>query len=768
MKDFFLKPVSFSIRHPVAVMGLWLILTVFFVIQLPGIKIDTDPENMLSTEEPVRVTHEAVKRDFSLYDAIVVGVVDEKSPTGVFRPATLERVARISDEIQKIDGVVARDLISPVTTDDIESDGGVLRIEPLMGRSVKDEKAALKIRDRALKNPVLKDLLVSGDGKAIALFVPIKDKRQSYRISKEIGSIVKRFGGRESYHLTGLPVAEDTFGVEMFRQMSVSAPLAGLLIFILIFFFFRSLSLAFSSMAVAMITVIWTVGALIGAGFTVHIMSSMIPIFLMPIAVLDSIHILSDFHGRFSVSKDRGETVFAVMKDLFTPMLYTTLTSAVGFASLLSTSIPPVRVFGAFVAIGIIVAWFITVTFIPAYIMVVPERFLRGFGAGAATAAGRGYGLQEWLGRFSSRRAKPILLFSFLVFAVSIYGITKTTVNDNPSRWFHKGHPIRVAERVLNRHFGGTYMAYLVLEGTEEGAMKDPLVLNYVDRLQKRLVGLDVVGKTTSITDVVKKVSYEINGEKEAFFRVPDTRKKIAQYLFLYEMSGDPDDLYHLVDPYYSKLNIWVQMKSGDNQEMMKVEEFVDGYAAKNPPPGGLRIKWAGLTYLNVVWQNRMVFGMLRALAGGALMVFIMMAILFRSPLMGLISMIPLTLTVALIYGLIGFVGKDYDMPIAVLSALTLGISIDFAIHFIQRAKQIHYVEKDWDKTVKKLFDDPVRAILRNMVVISMGFIPLFFSPLVPYQTVGFFFAAIMAVSGTATLVILPALMNVLQGRLRI
>ncbi|MFQ5353705.1 MAG: RND family transporter, partial [Thermodesulfobacteriota bacterium] len=352
------KIVEKSLERPKTVVIIYALLTVLFLLQFPKIHIDTDPENMLYDEEPARVAHREFKRDFALHDSIVVGVVDKSSPEGVFAPATLNRVAAITEEVSRIKGVIAYDLISPTTTDDIEGSGGVLTIEPLMKGGVKDKAEALAIRDAALTNPVLRDMLVSGDGRALAINVPIKHKHESYRIAGEIERIIEKHRGAEEYHITGLPVAEDTFGVEMFRQMAVSAPLAGLIIFILMFFFFRRFSLIISPMIVAMMCIIWTMGLLIGSGYKVHIMSSMIPIFLMPISVVDSIHILSEFFDEFQSNAGRKETFTRVFDKLMTPMLYTSITSTVGFASLALTPIPPVRVFGLFVAFGIMLAWF--------------------------------------------------------------------------------------------------------------------------------------------------------------------------------------------------------------------------------------------------------------------------------------------------------------------------------------------------------------------------------------------------------------------------
>ena len=161
-----------------------------------------------------------------------------------------------------------------------------------------------------------------------------------------------------------------------------------------------------------------------------------------------------------------------------------------------------------------------------------------------------------------------------------------------------------------------------------------------------------------------------------------------------------------------------------------------------------------------------MVNGMLKALLGSFVIVFIMMLILFRSFLFGLLAMLPLSLTISFTYGLIGLVGKDYDMPIAVLSSLTLGLSVDFAIHFLQRARELHSKTGNWVETVKRMFEEPARAISRNAIVIAIGFLPMLASPLVPYNTVGFFLAAIMAISCVVTLILLPSVMHLLRNRL--
>jgi len=862
------KITDYPLKHYKLVTVIMVIFTLALGALMPLIQVDTDPENMLSEEEAVRVFHNLTKDQFALNDIVVVGIVNNKNPNGVFNPASLTRIYELTEFAKTLSwpdeenpeediGVVEVDLLAPSTVDHIGQGGpGEVKFEWLMKKPPATQAQALEIRDRAMSNPLLKGTLVSEDGKAICLYLPLTSKDLSYRVYSKLKEKTATFKGDEQYHITGLPVAEDTFGVEMFIQMAISAPLAMVVIFLLMLLFFRKLVLVISPMIVAMVSVISTMGLLIGLGFPVHIMSSMIPIFLMPIAVVDSVHILSEFFDRYTKEKGRVSTIKEVMSNLFTPMLYTSMTSAAGFASLALTPIPPVQVFGVFVAIGIMTAWICTITFVPAYIMMIKEKSLENFGHEA-----RHVEKQNWLtkllnrtGNFTYNKTKPILAAIILITAIAIYGITRIQINDNPVKWFSKSHPIRQADIELNEHFGGTYMAYLVLEEVDDKStlykyidslkekmvekcaelgigdswdtvtiasdiekafvqyaseakskqyllnklsafankkvdtasddevdlwyeladfldlekervktFKQPAVLSYISKLQEHLKESGLVGKSNSVADVVKKVHQELIDGKPENYIIPKTSAAIAQCLLQFQSSHNPEDLWHLVTYDYMKANIWIQLTSGDNKDMEKVVKGVENFFAKNTSPVPLKYNWAGLTYINTVWQNKMVFGMLKSFLGSFIIVFIMMTILFRSPLWGIICMIPLTITIAVIYGIIGLIGKDYDMPVAILSALTLGMSVDFAIHFLERVRASYTETSSWQSSVGVMFGEPARAISRNVIVIAIGFLPLLAAPLVPYKTVGIFLCAIMVLSGAITLLVLPAIIKLTE-----
>jgi len=301
---------------------------------------------------------------------------------------------------------------------------------------------------------------------------------------------------------------------------------------------------------------------------------------------------------------------------------------------------------------------------------------------------------------------------------------------------------------------------------SEYQIFKHPEVLRYIGGLQQYLTTTGVVGKSNSLTDIVKTVHRELMAgakPREEAFAVPDKQGAVAQCLMQFQNSHRPQDLWHFTTPDYHTGNIWLQLKSGDNKDMSKVVSAVDRYMEANPPPEELSREWFGLTYINVVWQQKMVYGMLTAFLGSFLVVLLLMILLFGSGIWGLLSMVPLTITIALVYGTIGLIGKDYDMPVAVLSSLSLGLAVDYAIHFLARSRQMSLQYGSWAEAVKGVFGEPARAISRNVIVAGTGFLPLLAAPLVPYKTVGIFIAAILLIAGAASLLILPAVLTVLE-----
>ena len=225
--------------------------------------MDTDPENMLPGDDSVRVLNRSIRSDFGTRDMIVLGIVNDD---GVVTSETLAKTSRLIDEIKTLPGVIPEGIVSFKSAIDVPE--GELSPEDVS-----------RIAGAVDGNPLLAGRVISPDRKGLAVYVPLESKGDADGVSSDIKGLLKSPGLdiKGEHHLAGLPLAEETFGRNMFIQMAFLGPIAGLLIFLLMLYFFRRLLLVIGAMLVAMLSVIWTMGLLIGTGFSLHVMSSMIP-----------------------------------------------------------------------------------------------------------------------------------------------------------------------------------------------------------------------------------------------------------------------------------------------------------------------------------------------------------------------------------------------------------------------------------------------------------------------------------------------------------
>ena len=726
--------VELGIRHSGAVIGAVVVAALVFSALMLRVQTDTDPENMLPGDHPVRVLNRSLGDDFGANDMLAVGIVDDR---GVLDPGTFTAISAIVEDIEALDGVVPGGIVSFVSA--VEVGAGPITADQV------DE-----IVEAVAANPLLAGRVIAPDGTALGIFVTLESKEDAAEVASEI----KRLAADQpdlsdaDIFTAGLPLAQDQFGRDMFVQMAILAPLAGLLIFVLMLWFFRSFALVLSAMAVAMLTVIWTMGALIGTGFSLHIMSSMIPVFLMPIAILDSIHVLSEFFDRYPVHRDRRSALTAVYQDLFVPLTYTSVTTAVAFASLMLVPIPPVRVFGGFVAAGVVAAWLLTVVFLPALVMRFDEaRLLRLADRGFEHRGRLLTGSIARLRAVSARSPRTVVAGFVLVSIAAIPGVAAISVNDNPVRWFRPGTEIRQATEEFNDRFAGVYNASFVLDAEDPDSLTEPETVAAVAGLQRLWGELPVVGSTASYLDVAAPGGMPTPTGAELSAVLDDVRQSPQGRLAGTLITADQ-----------TRANVQLLLREGDNQAMQSVVDATRQQLSRQPLPDGVSATWGGESYLNLVWQDEMVSGMLVAFAGTLAVVFVLMVALFRSLRWALLAIVPVLASVLVVYGAAGWIGKDYDMPMAVLSTLVLGIGVDFAIHFVQRYRALLAETGSREAALARFYEEPARALTRNALVIALGFLPMFASTLSPYLVVAFFLSSIMVLSWLTTVLVLPSI----------
>ncbi|NJD56652.1 MAG: hypothetical protein FIA94_09650 [Nitrospirae bacterium] len=760
MKKFSL--VEFSVEHPKLVVILSVLITMLFMTQFPKMRTDTNPKNMLPATSDVRVWNDEIEKTFSLYeDMIAVGIVNEK---GILNADTLGKIQRITDEILKIKGVAARDVSSFTTIDNVTVEDATLKVAPLMTKAPEDEKGIEYLRKMLYENPLFINRIISKDGKTTAIYVPLEKGANGKEIADSLREIVKKEKGDEQYYVAGDPVARDTFGAEMFKLMAIFAPIAGMVMLFVRYLMFRDLFLSITLMMDAMISIVWSMGLLIGLGFPIHIMSSMAPVFLMAIAT-DSMHIFNEFYFRYRETKNKKKAIIETMKAVSRPVRNTALATAAGFAVLLFMNIIPVKVFGGLVAFGTIALRVLSFSFIPAMFTFVKDEKIARIAHAEDIGIDRTSQFLKRLAGIGTHRPGLTVAIGFILFMVAVIGIAKIKVNNNLVEWFKKGSDVRVSDTVINQALGGTSLGYVVATAKEDEYIKTPEAMRYIEGLQRHLEKLPVVGKTTSVVDYVKRINRVLHDDDPKYDTVPETREMIGQYIFLFSMSAKPSDLDNVVDYPFKRANIWVQLKTWDAKAMQNVMSAMEEYKKTNPTP--MEMKPAGIAYFNLVWNHEVLWDMVKGFILALIAVFAILAFDFRSVRWAIVGYTPLLFTVLLLYGVVGFIGKDFDMPISVLSCLSLGMAVDFAIHFVSRFRQ-RLAETGNKESITEALHwtaaRPGKGIVRNAVLFAASFAVMIFAPLTPYITVGAFIVSMMLLSALMTIIYLPALITLMQG----
>ncbi|HLG19991.1 MAG TPA: MMPL family transporter, partial [Bdellovibrionota bacterium] len=636
--------VEFSVDHPKLVVLLTAAVSLVALSQFPKLKTDTNPKHMLPATSDVRVWNDEVDRTFTLYeDMIVLGIVNKK---GILNLDTLGKISRLTDEILKIEGVAARDVNSFPTITNVTAEDSLLNVAPLMTEIPKNSAEIVPLRKALLENPLFVDRILSKDEKTTAIYIPLEKGANGKEIADRIREIAKREGDPEQYFVAGDPVARDTFGAEMFKLMALFAPIAGLVMLAVRFWMFGDLFLSVALMMDAMISILWSMGLLVALGFPIHIMSSMAPVFLMAIAT-DSIHIFNEFYFRFRERKDKKTAILETMQAVGRPVRYTALATAAGFGILLFMQIIPVRVFGGLVAFGTVALRVLSFSFIPAMFTFVKEKTIEKASQGEEIASSRTSRFLSQLGGFGVHRPWSVVLAGLALVVVAVIGTSKITVNNNMVNWFKKGSEVRQADEVLNQALGGTSSGYIVALSDADDFIKTPQAMKSIEGLQRHLERLPVVGKTVSVADYVKRINKVLHNDDPKYDVVPDSKETIAQYLFLFSMSAKPSDLNNVVDYPFRKANIWLQLKTWDAQAMRDVIRAVEQFKGGSPTP--LEFKPAGIAYFNLVWNDEVLHDMLKGFLLALVVVFVILAVYFRSIRWAVVGYIPLLFTILLI-----------------------------------------------------------------------------------------------------------------------
>jgi len=736
-----------------------LVITIaFFIVMKKNSRMETNLDKYMPQKHPAFIYSDQAEKWFDIKDGIIIAIENKE---GIYNYGTLKKVKDLTRKLQKMSEIEKSDVVSLYTADNIVGTEEGLDVKAFYKRVPKSPEKLQELRMKVRGNEMVYGRLVSTDETVTVIVARIGDDVFSQKFYHQILDLVKEYEGPEKLYVAGRPIVEGTLAYLGPRDMKRMVPIVIIVIVAVLYFVLRSLKSTFFTMLVVLFSTIWAFGLMALLGIPIYSVSTMIPVMLIAIGVAYGVHLYSHLylHLRQHPETTHHDAVANMIHEMWKPVMMAAVTTAIGFVSLLTSQVYPIKYFGLFTAFGVVVAFILSVLMIPSGILVFglprPKRKEKE-------------GKEENEGRFAHRFSDWIVhhrmltfILTILIVSVSIYGMSKVWINSSFLEKFEKNSDIVQTDRFINEHFGGTSTLNVILEGEKPDTFKDPEVMRLLVRMQDDVVeSLPVVGTAFSLGDYLKRMNRVMHADSAEYDIIPDSSDMIAQYLLLYEMSGDPENLWQVVSEDYRKANVTFQLKSDNSKALKSAIAVVDKYKPQFEKKG-VRLNYAGSGYKALVFTDLILQGQISSLALSLVIVIILLSIMFRKFTIGLIGSVPIIITTFISFGVMGLLGIPLSTTTALISSIAIGIGIDYAVHFIERYRV--YASRNNDKTLVShmTMHHSGRAILLNAVVVIAGFMVLMFSVFPPNRVLGALVSLNMFTSFLGTVTIMFTILYV-------
>lgn len=736
---------NFVIRYRWLIIILFTGLTSFFAMHLSKAKIDSDLKNYMPKSMPSRISSDKIEELFGGSEIVLV-LFETKD---ILQQKTLKRIKKISKGLQKVKGV--EDVMSLFTAKSIKGQDGAMIVDPAIPRIPSNNKNRELLRADIKDNDFVYEVVVSKDFTITAIIGVLEPDLQDDSINAEIQALIEKYPGDEKVYIGGMPITRIAISKDISEDFSYLLPTALFLMLVMLYISFRQFRGVLLPFLAVIMSIIVGMGLLPMIGWKISVITILLPIMLVAIANDYGIHLVARYQELSSKNPQMPskQVTSLALSSLAKPIILTALTTIAGILGLLSHVMIPARQLGIVAAIGIGYALILSLLFIPAILSLLKT----GMPKSQITNAKKPF-LDRLLVFFSNLVAKhPIAIISgaVLIIIISLMGVLLLKVDANTENFFPEKHTVKITSNLINKHFGGSQNITVLFTGD----IKDPTLLKRMDEYEQTLKNTVGVGNVSSIATIIKEMSKALNDKGDPLYnKIPDSKEAVAQYIELYSMSGDPDDFEKLVDFNYENALLIVRLDDGSTVKIKTVVNKIRELVKKDTSVKMI----GGFGLLQMELADIVVRGQIISLFMAVFVIAILMMIMFKSVSAGILSAIPLTLAIAILFGLMGFFGINLDIATAMLSSIMIGVGVDYTIHFLWRYREERKNGLDYNDAVLKTLTTTGRGIIFNAFSVVVGFSALLVSLFVPIKFFGFLVIVSIIACLIGALVLVPAL----------
>ncbi|MDA8793996.1 MMPL family transporter, partial [Bacteriovoracaceae bacterium] len=543
-------------------------------------------------------------------------------------------------------------------------------------------------------------------------------------------------------------------------DLGIFLPLCYLIFTIFLIILYRSKLGVIGPWIIISTSITMMIGFLGYLGFKINSMSSAAPTILLTVAIADSIHVLSSYYYSFKQGLSNYESALYSLRKNFYPTLLTSITTSIGFISFFGAKVQPVAELGALVCAGVMVAWLNTYLFLgPVLISLKGVKKLDLFKIDIEDKLNQtNPTFKIDLSRITpviKLHSNKILILSTVLFLGGLFYATKLEVNMNPFEQFREEHPMVVNNNFVESHIGGTTNLEFMINTPPGTSVFEPEFVKKVEKFEQFLLGKDYVFSTTSLLDVLRNTHQKLNGGDESEYRLIYDREGLAQEYLFYTM-GLPagKELNNLISIGEDSFRLVARWNVHHSKDALIKKKELENYGKSL----GLDLILTGKMPLFHDLTPYVVSTFFESFLLAFTLITVLLILILGSVRIGLMALIPNIFPLSLGAALIHLTGRDVNMTISIIASVVIGIAVDDTIHFLFEYRRFERKGLGVEEILNKVFKQTGPALLYTTMMISSGFLVLWFGQYRPNRDFGLFVSLLLIFALYADFFILPAI----------
>ncbi len=735
-------------------MALITILVALLSISLKDLAFEGSYRIWFDPSSKIMKDYDKFRATFSGDDTFIVAFEDKE---GIFREKPINTILELTQKFKMLDGV--QKVNSLTNYPYIRSEDDDVMVEDFIYDTKEDLAAKKQI---ATHDKLILHQLINDDATATMIAVKLSssvgaDEEVNLYVMKELEQIRDEYEAKTGYtfYISGLSAVTASLVNVAVHDALVLIPLAVVIVIVLLFVLFRDpIGVAVPSVVIVFtFLLVLSMQMLLGHklnNFTVNI-----PSFIAAIAIADSMHLFLAWVYYRTKEITNKEAVYLALKNNFMPIAMTSITTAIGFATLSISAIEPIATLGIAITAGALIAFLLSISLVPAILLLLndeykikPIKFLNLINS-------KGYGA------FIVRHDKQIVMgFAFIMLVIG-YGLTSLKVDSNSIKYFDKSTTVRSGSEFIEEKLSGSMIYEIILDSKVKEGAKSPAFLNKIVVFEKALLErYPNITFATSLKDIVERMHKVL--DTNATTPLPSNKNAVAQYLLLYSMSLPQGmELNDKIDTQERYLRMSINSNIQDTSKDLEMIDWIEKWWKQNTD---YLATVQGQTSIFAYMQSSVMETLLLSISATLLLVVLAMFFIFKNIKMLWIFILPNIAPILLVGGVMGYLGRSVDIGVAISASVILGIAVDDTIHFFSKYFQA-IKTMSFEESIDYVISHSGNAMILTTLILSFTFSLFGVSSFVPNVNFAIVTVVALNIALLLDLVLLPALLSLFYNK---